>query len=398
MRLFSLHQPLRRSFYSCQTSSIRRQFSSSAATHPTIPNFGFVFDIDGVLLRSSRPLPGAAESLQLLKKEKIPFVLLTNGGGMHETKRIAQLSERLHVALDADTIIQSHTPFADLVKGNKVQGALENKCVLIVGGGDGECRSVAQEYGFKNVVTPADIFRSHPEIWPFSHAFNDYYGRFASQLPRRIDPIDPSKSLKIDAILVFNDPRDWALDIQIIIDLLLSSQGIVGTYSAKNNSPDLPNRGYQQDDQPPLYFSNPDLLWAAQYHQPRLGQGAFKASLEGVWAAMTGGASLAMTVIGKPCELTYRFAEKRLNQEREKMFHVEDLQPLEAVYMIGDNPESDIRGANSYKSPFGTKWNSILLRSGVYSGGTPTWPPKVIVDGVKQAVDWSLVQSQWPRN
>ncbi|KKZ61715.1 HAD-superfamily subfamily IIA hydrolase [[Emmonsia] crescens] len=398
MQLSCLHQLLRRSFYSCQTSTIRRQLSSSVASQPTIPNFGFAFDIDGVLLRSSRPLPGAAESLQLLKKEKIPFVLVTNGGGMHETERIAQLSERLHTAFDTDMIIQSHTPFADLVKGNEEQDALEDKCVLVVGGENGKCRSVAQEYGFKSVVTPGDIFRSHPEIWPFSDAFNDYYRRFTSQLPRQIDAVDPSKSLKIDAILVFNDPRDWALDIQIIIDILLSSQGIVGTYSSKNNNPDLPNRGYQQNGQPPLYFSNPDLLWAAQYHQPRLGQGAFKASLEGVWAAVTGGASLATTVIGKPCELTYRFAEKRLNQEREKMFRTKNLQPLEAVYMIGDNPESDIRGANSYKSPAGTKWNSILVNSGVYSGGTPTWPPKVIVDGVKQAVEWSLAQSQWPHN
>ncbi|OJD19698.1 TIGR01456 family HAD hydrolase [Emergomyces pasteurianus Ep9510] len=398
MRSSCLQQPLRRSFYTCRASTTTRQFSSSVASQPKVPNFGFAFDIDGVLLRSSRPLHGAAESLQLLKKKKIPFVLLTNGGGMHETERISQLSERLHIALDTDTIIQSHTPFADLVKGNDEQGSLENKCVLVVGGGDGKCRSVAQEYGFKCVVTPGDIFRSHPEIWPFSDAFNDYYRKFTRELPRKIDAVDQSKSLKIDAILVFNDPRDWALDTQIIIDILLSSQGIVGTYSAKNNNPDLPNRGYQQDGQPPLYFSNPDLLWAAKYHQPRLGQGAFKASLEGVWAAITGGASLTKTVIGKPCELTYRFAENRLNHERQKLFHSEDLQPLEVVYMIGDNPESDIRGANSYNSPTGTKWNSILVNTGVYSGGTPTWPPKVIVKGVKQAVEWSLLQSGWSQN
>lgn len=102
--------------------------------------------IDGVLLRSSRPLPGAVESLQLLKRERIPFVLVTNGGGMHEKERIAQLSQRLHVALDTDMIIQSHTPFADLVKGNEAQEALQDKCVLVVGGGNGKCRSIAQEY------------------------------------------------------------------------------------------------------------------------------------------------------------------------------------------------------------------------------------------------------------
>ncbi|EEH34069.2 aspartyl-tRNA synthetase [Paracoccidioides lutzii Pb01] len=354
--------------------------------------------IDGVLLRSSRALPGASESLQLLQRENIPFVLLTNGGGMHETERTAQLSEHLHIPLDTDMIIQSHTPFAELVKDNEEQYSLRDKCVLVVGGVGGKCRSVAQRYGFKSVVTPGDVFSSHPEIWPFSDAFNDFYRRFTTHLPRKIDAVDPSKSLKIDAILVFNDPRDWALDIQLIIDILLSSQGIVGTYSPKNNNPDLPNRGYQQDGQPPLYFSNPDLLWSAQYHRPRLGQGGFKAALEGVWAAMTKGASLETTVIGKPCELTYRFAEKRLNLGREKMFGTQDLQPLEAVYMIGDNPESDIRGANSYESPIGTKWNSILVKTGVYSDGKPAWPPRIIVDDVKQAVEWGLMQSRWPRS
>ncbi|PGH15082.1 TIGR01456 family HAD hydrolase [Helicocarpus griseus UAMH5409] len=398
MRVTCLGQPLRQSLNGRPISIIQRKFNSTAASQSRVPNFAFAFDIDGVLLRSSKPLPGAAESLQYLQKQKIPFVLLTNGGGQHEKERIAHLSERLNTPLDTSTIIQSHTPFADMVKGNREQDALEDKCVLVVGGGNGKCRSVAQQYGFKSVVTPGDIFSAHPAIWPFSDAFNDYYKGFTSQLPRQINAVDPSKSLKIDAILVFNDPRDWALDIQVIIDVLLSSQGIVGTLSAKNNNPNLPNRGYQQDGQPPLYFSNPDLVWAAQYHHPRLGQGAFKAALDGVWAAMTDGAELQKTVIGKPYELTYRFAEKRLNQERENMFRTRDLQPLEAVYMIGDNPESDIRGANSYKSPIGTKWNSILVNSGVYSGGKPAWAPKVNVDGVKQAVEWALAQSQWPRN
>ena len=36
-------------------------------------------------------------------------------------------------------------------------------------------------------------------------------------------------------------------------------------------------------DQPPpvdVYFSNPDLLWANEFSQPRLGQGGFAACLE----------------------------------------------------------------------------------------------------------------------
>lgn len=236
---------------------------------------------------------------------------------------------------------------------------------------------------------------SHPEIWPFSSSFIDHYKRCTLPLQKKIDPLDISKGLKIDAILVFNDPRDWALDIQTIVDVLLSSQGIVGTLSSRNNQPDLPNNGYQQDGQPPLYISNPDLLWAASYHQPRLGQGGFLAALEGVWAALTGGAALEKTLIGKPHQSTYEYAEKRLIQQREAMYGEQDIPPLRNVYMIGDNPESDIRGANSYASDIGAKWHSVLVRSGVYDGGTPTVTPQKIVDGVKQGVEWGFENSQW---
>lgn len=205
------------------------------------------------------------------------------------------------------------------------------------------CRSTYwNRYGFKNVVTPGDILIAHPEIWPFSKVFLHYYKQFAKPLPRPIDVSDPSKSLKIDAVFVYNDPRDWGLDATIILDLLLSSQGIMGTISSKNDNAELPNRGYLQDGQPPLYFSNPDLWWAAKYHLPRLGQGGFRESFEGLWAAVTGGekagVELQKTVIGKPFRETYEFAEKRLREHRDAMMKGQSAVPLRKVYMVGDNP------------------------------------------------------------
>ncbi|KAJ5174756.1 uncharacterized protein N7482_000633 [Penicillium canariense] len=369
-------------------------------TTTRIPNFAFAFDIDGVLLRSSKPIPGAADSLALLKEQGIPFILLTNGGGKHEMERVAEISEKLNVPLDPSVIIQSHSPFAELVKGVDEVGALEHKCVLVAGGDGDSCRRVAEQYGFKNVVTPGDIFMANPSVWPFSKNFTEYYKTFARPLPKPLDPADPTKGLKIDAVFVFNDPRDWALDTQVILDILLSSNGHFGTLSEKNGRADLPNHGYQQDGQPHLYFSNPDLWWAAAYPLPRLGQGGFREALEGVWAATTGGPSkgieLKKTVIGKPYQPTYEFAERQLLRNRAKAFGgAADLPPLQRVYMIGDNPESDIRGANSYRSETGSSWQSILVRTGVYSGGEPAWTPHTIADDVQQAVQWALKTSKW---
>lgn len=260
---------------------------------------------------------------------------------------------------------------------------------------------------------------------PFVHSSN--YASYARPLPWP----------KIDAIFVFNDSRDWALDIQIILDLLLSQGGNLGTTSPLNDDPSLPNRGFQQDGQPPLYFSNPDLLWAAKYHLPRLGQGGFREALEGVWNALTGGKSRGVTLqkimFGKPHQATFEFAERLLVEHRNKDEDAKNR--LKCVYMVGgtswdfpyfcdsvinpniylysisfctlsvsnqlsllskssDNPESDILGANTYNSPYGTNWHSILVRSGVHTGDTPSHEPAVIVNDVWDAVQWGLNRSQ----
>lgn len=194
--------------------------------------------------------------------------------------------------------------------------------------------------------------------------------------------------------MVFNDPRDWALDTQLVLDLLFSIRGHLGTLSSKNGDSKLPNRGYQQDGQPELYFSNPDIFWAASYHLPRLGQGGFQAALEGVFNAVTGGPGngvrLRKKLFGKPTQGTFEFAENRLRQHRMFLQGADDAPKLRSVYMVGDNPESDIRGANDYKSPTGAGWDSILVRSGVYRGGIPAYEPKVIVQDVWDAVRYGL--------
>jgi len=197
-------------------------------------------------------------------------------------------------------------------------------------------------YGFKSVVTPGDILVAYPNIWPFSHPFLDYYRPFARPLPAPIDSSKPSSSLKIDGIFVYNDPRDWGLDATIMLDLLLSENGIMGTKSNKINNPGLPNQGYLQDGQPKLFYSNADLWWAAKYHLPRLGQGGFREAFEGLWTAVTGGERMGVTlhkeVIGKPFYKTYEFAEKRLREHRNELFDRPPGIELKKVYMIGDNP------------------------------------------------------------
>lgn len=207
-------------------------------------------------------------------------------------------------------------------------------------------------YGFTDVITPADLITTFPDLWPFaSHQSYSSYGKSLRHktLSNMNSNHEPS-AIKIDAILVFNDPRDWALDAQIILDLLMSHQGYLGSISSKNATPSLPNRGWQQDGQPTLYFSNPDLLWAAAYHLPRMGQGAFREAFKGLWGAVTGGpekgVELQMQMFGKPYQGTYEYAEKMLQAHRNELLRTSGgvdggtQTGLKHVYMIGGEPNS----------------------------------------------------------
>ncbi|CAG8955114.1 hypothetical protein HYFRA_00007129 [Hymenoscyphus fraxineus] len=394
MNRFQQLRSLSTSHPSLQRPSIPRSSTAPAS----LPNFAFAFDIDGVLLRSSAPLPRATEALQYLHNNNIPFILLTNGGGKHESARVAELSSKLGVPLSIENFIQSHTPFKQLVESSETKEGLADKTVLVTGGDGDKCRQVAEMYGFKKVVTPGDILMAYPTIWPFNQIFSDYYHNNTRPLPKPVNLDNLPESLKIDAVFVFNDPRDWALDSQIILDLLLSKEGYLGTYSDKNGNSSLPNNGWQQDGQPKLYFSNPDLFWATSHHMPRLGQGGFQASLHGVWNATTNGATLDRTIIGKPHAATYIYAEDVLTKYRNQLSPASGVKAgrLDRVFMVGDNPESDILGANQFKSNRGTDWTSILVKTGVYRDGTePAHKPVAIVKDVFDAVKWALGEEKW---
>ncbi|KAI1741842.1 HAD-superfamily subfamily IIA hydrolase [Xylaria scruposa] len=408
-----LRQPSHGPFVPARTF-IRDEKKNLNATPQTAPRFAFAFDIDGVLLHVAKPIPGATEALEYLQRHDIPFILLTNGGGKHERERVEDLSARLGVPLSTDNFVQSHTPFQELVHRSwapshsnghpqkELQDGAEklglaDKNVLITGSDAAKSRLIAEAYGFRSVITPADILMAHPTIFPFERLLKSHYEATARPLPS----LEP----KIDAIFVFNDPRDWALDTQIILDLLLSQNGVLGTYSPKNGRAEYENHGWQVDGQPDLYFSNHDLFWSASYHLPRFGQGAFQAALAGMWSQITGGkAEMKRTTIGKPYARTYGYAERVLANWRAGLLkksgdaEAEEVQPLNRVYMVGDNPESDIRGANEYVSPQGTEWASVLVRTGVWSkerDGEPKYRPGAIVDDVKSAVEWALEREGW---
>ncbi|PVH16657.1 TIGR01456 family HAD hydrolase [Candidozyma duobushaemuli] len=312
----------------------------------------FVFDIDGVLMRGSKPIPQAHASLDLLDKNKIPFILLTNGGGVSEKSRVDFLSEQLQIDLSPLQIVQSHTPMRVWAQEGKYNR------VLVVGGNDDKARYVAEDYGYKDVVVPMDIVKSNPSVSPH-HRYSE---KQLATMARNVD-----LSIPFDAVLVFNDPRDMGTDLQIVMDLTNSKNGIVGTKRGLDERSPKPSV--------PIAFSNNDFVWANDYVLPRFGQGAFRMVVERLYAEMNDlrpGQNLESTILGKPFPVQHDYAHwvliewhKIIHGHKDHGFipklHVRpENSPFSEIYMVGDNPESDIAGANA------CGWRSVLLRTGVF--------------------------------
>lgn len=239
--------------------------------------------------------------------------------------------------------------------------------VLVIGGEGEKCREVALGYGFKDVVTPGDIIKANEHTTPF---------RTLTDQERQRSKARDFKKVKIEAIFVFADSRDWAADTQIMLDLAMSKGGYVDTLSENF------------DEGPPIYFSHSDVVWSAAHDNVRLGMGALRKTVEMLFLEMTG-KELETIAFGKPQIGTFEFATRLLKQWRKDEHHINA--PPETVYFVGDTPESDIRGTNAYNEKASNEWYSILVKTGVYQDGTePAYKPRVTVNNVLDAVNHGI--------
>lgn len=126
-------------------------------------DFAFAFDIDGVLLRGKVPLDGAKQTLETLQANAIPFILLTNGGGLSELNHAARLGLRLTMSIEEEQFVQSHTPFGTFVDQYK------DEWIVVLGGHGSAVKELATTYGFnpEKIITSSDIAKHHPSIHPF---------------------------------------------------------------------------------------------------------------------------------------------------------------------------------------------------------------------------------------
>ncbi|KAG8995117.1 hypothetical protein FRB90_000258, partial [Tulasnella sp. 427] len=229
-----------------------RRFIARAAS-PELPQrspLAFAFDIDGVLLQGPNVLPEARRALEFLEGKnplniRIPYILMTNGGGVTEAERCTKLSRQLGFDILPSQLVQAHTIL------RKLRHKYADKPVLILGGKLGKGREVAESYGFSKAYTTLDILAWDKSIWPF-HELTDIEKASTKQ--------EDFSKVPFEAIIVIHDPRDWALDVQICVDILRSRKKIC----REPYKPDS-ELGNGTENDVDLIFCNPDLLWKSDY-------------------------------------------------------------------------------------------------------------------------------------
>eukprot|EP00472_Partenskyella_glossopodia_P006317 CAMPEP_0197525422 /NCGR_PEP_ID=MMETSP1318-20131121/11914_1 /TAXON_ID=552666 /ORGANISM="Partenskyella glossopodia, Strain RCC365" /LENGTH=349 /DNA_ID=CAMNT_0043078811 /DNA_START=346 /DNA_END=1395 /DNA_ORIENTATION=+ len=317
-----------------------------------------------------------ATVLRSIQDAGIPYVLMTNGGGGRTEGQYAkEINQKLQSFgcdggecphIPDDRMILSYTPFnADLKH-------LKDKPVLIVG--TPRAMDVAEHYGFQKAMHIKEYCCRHPTLNPFG----------TSGCEKDDCVINPGRGTSEEdfaAILVFTDPENFFEGIQVLTDVLLSSNPEKTEYE--------PNRRI------PVVFSNPDLLWKAQHPHARFGQGAFRLALEVCYKARLQSLGLGEQEIedrlgdfvqyGKPVVSQMRHTKQALVAQEQELGC-----KISKYYVIGDNPHSDIQGARNMdqiaEEKLDTRWSGILVRTGVYKDGDDTAGADVVCDDVLGAV------------
>ncbi|KAL3149471.1 hypothetical protein ABBQ32_002255 [Trebouxia sp. C0010 RCD-2024] len=324
----------------------------------SLPEFGFVFDIDGVLIRGWDLLPNAKEALKKVHDSGVPYLFVTNNGMDTEDERAKILSDQFDIPVTNKSMVLNHSALQNHAND------FGDNLVLVTGYSRTDLKGILTSYGFKNVALIADYAACHPHALP-----NKKYGK-----PQDRDWADKP----VAAVVVVETPENWHEDLQIICDLLRSNGNI--------NELATDNKQHVK-----LFNCNFDFTYAEHFHTARFGPGAFIHLLDVLFHETTG-RHIEIIRHGKPNKPAYDIAAKKLQAQLDVLAKKtpgseNKSHKLKHVYAVGDNPKSDVRGANSA----GNMYRSILVCTGVYKGGVDSNdeqdPAHYVVQGVGEAVD-----------
>jgi HAD superfamily hydrolase (TIGR01456 family) len=284
------------------------------------PRFGICFDVDGVLARGTLALPQAERAMKLLHDEhgnmKAPITYVTNSLNRDQDKA-NQISNWFGINVSPSQMISAQGPLAIFKDFH------DKHCLLI---GQGKILDIAKDLGFTNICTLDQIQDAYPLLDMVDHENRKKIAR---------DGYKEKEFPRIEAVILLGEPQRWESSLQLLIDLLQT-----------DGKPDRVPEAIPEQHLP-VIACNMDLQFMDRACMPRYGHGAYLTCLEALYLKVTGKELQYTALVGKPGEITFRYAEHILTKQAKKMGLEES---LDMMYMIGDTPEADIVGSNLYQS------------------------------------------------
>jgi HAD superfamily hydrolase (TIGR01456 family) len=425
-----------------------RALSTSTPSRSSAPSStaAVCFDIDGVLLRGYNPLPHARESLLRLIDARIPFVFLTNGGGELESTKREKLSKLLALPLRDEQIILSHTPLKPVCAEYADKRVLVLGCRDVVGVGRSYglrrmvtaaalCRDDPFRYPFLHFphapIAP-DEARDPIEAVMILHDPNEW----SAELQVTLDVLRGGTPLgsglgglrsRAQSIPLFSSNSDLLFAGVYPVPRLAAGAYTVALRALwrATTGEELEVTQYGKPMKVTFDFALAHLArWArlaeeedwygeARRAAARLtpeedsGSWASPAAPHVAAAAEGAAAPFAPLPPSPPSASARRAGDASATSAGQDAAAAHEARgagarlhpvggggaspppspqpPFRRVFMIGDNPRADIKGANDAGGP----WHSILVRTGVFQEGAndAVNPAKDVVQGVREAVD-----------
>ncbi len=309
---------------------------------------GIVFDIDGVLMHDWHAIGKSDEALQRVKNAlRLPFVFVTNGGGVPEAAKQASLQQLLGIDVLLEQVILCHTPFRA-----QLEALQPHQRVLAVGLTCERARACARAYGVPEaqIVTVVEIATACPELVVPEKRTPEQKSSFERRRALGHERTWPFGV--VSHVLIFEEPADWQIGIQLICDIANSPTG----------NPYAPREPADETQYVSVLLSNPDISYRGTHSEPRLTCGAFGLALRALFERLTH-RPLLMTHTGKPEAPLFRWALRMLEQQRPA-----GAAPLTRIYVVGDNVFSDISGAVTMRTEGDARWRGLLVRTGNFRG------------------------------
>lgn len=267
---------------------------------------------------------------------RVPTLFVTNASNWTRGMKARSLSHMLGFPIREEQMVMGHSPLELFTQ-------FHERHVYAIG--QRHVSEIVEDLGFRHVSMASDLSKRFPCL-----DVSDSTGlRLERAAAMTQSPSQPRNSwAPIEAVVLLAEPTNWESHLQLLMDILLTHGRLAHMKQIAQHGDPFSEHSHPDHSHLPILACNTDLLWMAEAAMPRLGHGCFLRSFEALYEKLTGRGLEYTALIGKPSAITYLYAVHKLSQLHMRSATGRAAGPLRRIYAVGDNPDSDIYGANLY--------------------------------------------------